>query len=215
MLHLNKLFDIDNIDVYLHLKKDNFNYLQLLFFLLSNHKNNQDIIIYFFDNKRFDISGDLNHIIFDFIAANYKTNVNRFNIMLELFNNTRFSGFHNNINIDDENFINKLIDDIKNNKSDLTIKQITKLLSNNKIFLKKYTEYLIDNIDKFKSNNLIYDKIIETVILNQNNPNDMRKLFTILADFNVQILKKYRNKLYNLLFIKIQIIKLLNNINLS
>lgn len=213
------LFDSFNINIYLttDFYSDNIQENLLILFLLNLKSEKSNSIIHFlFDNNKFDISADLNKIIFKkIIENNDHIRINKLSTIIDNFpylHNIIFSSFlytKNNLILD--NIIHSIF------YSDNTINHTQiKILLNNSYFLNKYSMFFIDHYDQYikkitlDSKSFLY--IIYDMIINQIDINIVNKLIDKLYSIdNTKFILKMtqaKNILLTRLFKKINIIKL-------
>lgn len=167
-------YRINNIETYYNLLENNYNDIQMILFLLD--KSNCDIINYLFDNRMFNILGDLNMIIFKKIFKN--NDINRLNLIFDI--------------ISEYSYLDRIIiKSISYSKNKNFIKKIMKFInkSDDIILFNENNKYFLDNITKYYMNNnnipdsFDYYRILENIILNHND----NKIINILLD-------KFKNK---------------------
>ena len=218
------LFKIDDLKTYENIDplKDNLNKLKLLFLILDIDNSKSDLIIkYLYDNKKFDLSPDLNKIIF---KKKIKNNIDNIDIYIGLIDNynhlidqiiTSFAYIENK----------KVLNEILNiyfgsNKLNITLSQIHNFINKNNYFAKIFTNYFINNYDNFiQKINLDSKSFIDTIhiiILNLDDIDIIANLFKKLNSIdNTQFIIKLtqsKNILFKRLYQKINLIELLNEI---
>ena len=220
--HLNKIFNIFNINTVLRcdFSSDNINYNRIIIFLLDKNKTiTFDIIKYLFKNKMYNVSGDLNKIIAKHII---KTNDN---ILISELLDDKNKHIHI-ANIIDEALNYSNSKDIGNNlfrrciETSCSHNHIIKLLNQNKIFGTLFTDYFINNYDdyikQFPLDSKIFGYILKHLILIQNDPDLIRSLFDKLNNTSndkfILKLNQSKNILFNRLYSKINMLKLLNKL---
>ena len=167
-------YRINNIETYYNLLENNYNDIRMILFLLD--KSNCDIINYLFDNRMFNILGDLNMIIFKKIFKN--NDINRLNLIFDI--------------ISEYSYLDRIIiKSISYSKNKNFIKKIMKFInkSDDIILFNENNKYFLDNITKYYMNNnnipdsFDYYRILENIILNHND----NEIINILLD-------KFKNK---------------------
>ena len=221
--HLTKIFDVFNIDNYV--KNDLFSnekvlYNSLLLFLLQiNKSNSEPVISYLIQNKLFSISGDLNTIIIKYVIQ--KNDFKKLIEIKEIYPDMEEIIISSLKYTKNKKMIKKILDLYLVDKIiHLTFNEITQLLAGNKYFLQVFSEYFVDKYDEF--NKIIpldskgFTRILMSLILNQNNPELIERILRKLELANNKHyaikLTQSKNILFNKLFVKINMIKLLNEI---
>lgn len=220
--HLTTVFDVFNINKYINndLFSDKIQYNSLLLFLLRiNGSKSESVILHLINNKLFNLSGDLNAIIIKYIIQK-----NDFRKLIEL------KEFYPNMDeiivsslkyTKNKKLIKKILDLYFIKKTvHLTFDEITQLLSGNKYFLRVFSEYFVDKYEEFKKiiplDSKGFTRILTSLIHNQTNPELIERILNKLeSSDNKQYaikLTQSKNILFNKLFVKINVIKLLNEI---
>ena len=194
---LNILYNTKDINTYINNDYDsnNFNYNQIILFLLKINKFD-NIINYIFDNNIFDKSYNLNKIVLKYIFENKKITEVKNNLIEDLLDDLKCY-------YADENTIDNLINDIINNKYSYSIIPLCKKYIKNKYFIKKLLDILINNSSlyfKIFPNHLEPDAILSDIINNQTDKNIIDNIFIILDKYktiNNQKLTFMKNIAYN------------------
>jgi hypothetical protein len=195
--NLNILYNTKYINTYINNDYDsiNFNYNQIILFLLKINKFNH-IINYIFDNNIFDKSYDLNNIVLKYIFENKKITKLKNYLIEDLLDDLKCY-------YADENTVDNLINDIINNKYSYSIIPLCKKYIKNKYFIKKLLNILINNSTlyfKIFPNHLNPDVILTEIINSQTDKNIIDNIFIILDKYktiNNQKLTFMKNIAYN------------------
>lgn len=227
--HLTSVFKADDKNTYINMNvtTDNINYNQMLILLLDiNSKNNLNIITYLFNNKLFTIFGEINYMIFKhIIKQNLEENMV---IIKDLINDKTYSWLKHIIvcsyiySPDNKN-IDYIFDLWMEQPKDnlLEHSDITELFNINKYFTEKYTNYFINNYDKYISkisvDSSIFTKILKKLILAQTEPNQIELLFKFIKNANhndkyIIVANQHKQLLFNKLFLKENAITIINNV---
>ena len=170
----------------------------------------------------FNLYGDLNQIIFKYIISqddpSYLLMLNNIgekypDLYPMIIMTFKFIKNHTVI----QNIFDQFTD---NNKLDFSHSQISQILSSNKYFANIYTNYFINNYESyikiFPLDSKAFAYVLNSMILAQINPEKIEQLFNKLYSIDntkfILKMKHTKNVLFNKLFLKINIIKLLNNI---
>ena len=220
--HLTIIFDVFNIDNYL--KNDLFSnkiqYNSLLLFLLEINESKSDIVInYLIDNKLFNISGDLNKIIIKYIVKN--NNIKKLIELKETFPDMDDIIISSLKYTSNNKIIKKMLNSFFIDKTvNLTFDQIIQLINKNTYFVANFTNYFINDYDNYL--NIIpldskgFTRILNSIILHQTDPSIIEKILNKLesidnTQYEIKLLQS-KNILFNKIFTKINLIKLLNNL---
>jgi len=221
--HMVKLFKITNISTYTNnnLSDDKINYNKLVFYLLDINKLKLNKLLnYMITNNMFNLYGDLNIIIFKYMIlqddSSYLLKLKEIaEIHTDLYPMIIMSFKYTK----NEKVIKNIFDQFTdNNRLDLSHSQINQFLSSNKYFAKLYTDYFINNYDDyikiFPLDSKAFTYVLNQIILVQTNPDKIEQLLDKLNTIdNTKFILKMRhakNILFNKLFLKINIIKILN-----
>jgi hypothetical protein len=212
------LLKIDDIKTYENIDplNNNLNKLKLLFLILDmNYPKSNYIIDYLYNNQRFDLSPDLNKIIFKKKITNMKNLIDMIN------NNFKEQIINSFAYIKNE----KLLNDILNmyfgkNDINITISHIHHMLNTNNYFAKIFTNYFINNYDEYiKTIHLdtkAYINTLHHMVLNLDDieiiENLLKKLNSIDNNRFIVKIKQSKNILFKRLYQKINLIELLNQI---
>lgn len=221
--HLTAIFDVFNIDNYV--KNDLFSnkiqYNSLLLFLLQiNKSKSEPVISYLLKNKLFNISGDLNAIIIKYIVQ--KNDLKKLIEIKEIYPDMEELIISSLKYTKNKVMIKKILNQYFIDKTiHLTFDEITQLLGGNKYFLSVFTEYFIDQYEEFIKiiplDSKGFTRILNSLILNQTDPILIEQILNKLESINNKQyaikLTQSKNILFNKLFVKINIIKLLNELN--
>jgi len=177
---LNILYNTKDINTYINNDYDsiNFNYNQIILFLLKINKFDY-IINYIFDNNIFYKSYNLNKIVLKYIFENKKITEVKNNLIEDLLDDLKCY-------YADENTIDNLINDIINNKYKYSIIPLCKKYIKNKYFIKKLLDILINNSSlyfKIFPNHLDLDAILTDIINSQTDKNIIDNIFIILDKY--------------------------------
>ena len=199
---LNILFDIFNINTYIkqNLVSNNMNYNLLVFFLLSiKSEYSTKLLYYMFDNKLFNLYGDLNYIIIKRIIINDDVlRINKFKSISKefpfMFDIIKYSLIYSKNK--------KLINDIfKYQILNMDFNYISDLLSVNEYFVNLFTQYIFNNQHLLKTDDIRFIDLINELLGNQTNYDTILKLLNILKQTNINI-SVSKNKLFKNLYIK-------------
>jgi hypothetical protein len=180
-----------------------------------NYPKSNYIIDYLYNNQRFDLSPDLNKIIFKKKITNMKNLIDMIN------NNFKEQIINSFAYIKNE----KLLNDILNmyfgkNDINITISHIHHMLNTNNYFAKIFTNYFINNYDEYiKTIHLdtkAYINTLHHMVLNLDDieiiENLLKKLNSIDNNRFIVKIKQSKNILFKRLYQKINLIELLNQI---
>jgi len=224
--HMVKLFKITDISTYTQndLSNNNFHYNKLVFYLLDINKLKlKKLFNHMITNNMFNLYGDLNQIIFKYIMIQgdqsyllkldeiAELNKDLYPMILMSFKYTK-----------NQNIMKNIFDNFTDgNNIDLSHSQISQLLGSNKYFAKLYTDYFINNYDDyikiFPLDSKAFAYVLNQMILVQISPDKIEQLLNKLNNIdNTKFILKMRhakNILFNKLFLKINMMKLLNSID--
>lgn len=221
--HMVKLFKITDITTYTknNLSDDNIHYNKLVFYLLDINKFKlKKLFNHMITTKMFDLYGDLNQILFKYIMIlDFPSNL----LKLEDINKDLYPMIIMSLKyIKNQKVIKNIFDQfINGNKINLSHSQINQFLGSNKYFANLYTDYFINNYDDYIKiiplDSKIFTYILNQMILIQTSPDKIEQLFKKLNTIdNIKFILKIRYSksiLFNKLFLKINMIKILNLIN--
>jgi hypothetical protein len=219
--HLNNIFDAFNTQLFINNNffSDNISYNSILLFLLEiNEEKSRHIIEYFITNKLFNISGDINRIIVKHLIKQNNTQkiIELKDTQLDL-SDIIISSIKYTSN-------KKLIDLIINlyfeKKIQLSFSDISQFISSNKYFADKFTENFISKYDIMTQILPVISKgftrILISMILHQTDPNIIDNLLTKFEsvgnkEYSIK-LNQSKNILFNKIFMKINLVKLLSEL---
>jgi hypothetical protein len=199
---MTKIFNIAYDSILNEITDDQINENKLILFLLKfKCGKNSNIIRSLVRNKRFDISKDINNVIFMYI---FKYNL--FNDYHDFVNIMRDFPFLVDTIISSLKFSSNkvIIDQLFDNIVTLPYRKVTDILKTNEYFLQQYTKQFINNYDKYVKINQLgtfgFDKILCELITNQTDDILIDQLFNKLNNvdnnsFAVKM-KHYKNILF-------------------
>jgi aminopeptidase N len=223
MSHMFKIFDI-NTYTNRDLSDDNIHHNKLVFFLLDiNKSKSKKFINYLFENQMFNLYGDLNIIIFKHIIQNNNSNdINKLEEIAEsnpdLYQMISMSFRYTKNKLVIENIMKQLKNE---NQMGMSHGEITQYLVSNKYFAKLYTDFFMNNYDDyvkiFPLDSKGFAFLLNHMIQSQTDPIILEQLLNKLYSIdNTKFILKMtqaKNILFNKLFTKITVIKMLKNIN--
>ena len=221
---INKLYiliDINNLSLYqtINLTSDNINYNLLLYLLLNLEVDTStDILNKMFDNNLFNICADINYAIIKRIIKN--NDISRFNKFNQVKNDYPF--MHKIIKeclsySSNKTIINEIFNNIISNTTIIDYIYINDLLSNNEYFLLIFTKNFLNNFDLnykiYSQNSIKFNKLINNILINQTDYNIILQLLTKFKQYNQINIVEIKYNLFNKLFQKFNIIKLIKNMS--
>jgi hypothetical protein len=223
---MSKMFKIFDINTYINrdLSDDNIHHNKLVFFLLDiNKSKSKKFINYLFENQMFNLYGDLNIIIFKHIIQNNNSNdINKLEEIAEsnpdLYQMISMSFRYTKNKLVIENIMKQLKNE---NQMGMSHGEITQYLISNKYFAKLYTDFFMNYYDDyvkiFPLDSKGFAFLLNHMIQSQTDPIILEQLLNKLYSIdNTKFILKMtqaKNILFNKLFTKITVIKMLKNIN--
>lgn len=203
---ISKIFDIYNIELRINddLYNADMNEINIILFVLNSEiDKSYNIIKSLIINKKFNISRDINDIIFKYIIRQNIISDNDY--IIKIMKNKHLSA--SIISALKYTTDKKLLDNILNNINLLQYNDISDMIGYNDYFLEKCTLLFLNNHNEIAKIAPVdtsgYTKILNEIIINQTNEDIIKKILLKIdkinnADFDIQIEKSRKTLFCNL-----------------